>query len=108
MTSGWVGSMKLTIFMAPPQRGHCRGSTCQTLDQGGPSTAGLGGRWGPRGLGIVRWVAVGLGPQAAALIRVKAEVTSEVPSGFGDVLGELGDEVQRVEDLEVVVQVVGS
>ncbi len=26
MTSGWVGSMKLTIFMAPPQRGQIKGS----------------------------------------------------------------------------------
>ncbi|MHC5016638.1 MAG: hypothetical protein ACYTGM_19430 [Planctomycetota bacterium] len=29
MTSRCPGLMTLTIFMAPPQRGHCRGSTCQ-------------------------------------------------------------------------------
>ena len=49
----------------------------------------------------MRPVAGGLGVQAAALIRVEAEVPSEVPSGVGDVLGEFGDEIQSVEDLEV-------
>ena len=33
MTSGWVGSMKLTIFIAAPQEGHVRAETkhlCKT------------------------------------------------------------------------------
>ena len=30
MTSGWVGSMKLMILMADPQREHRSGSTFQT------------------------------------------------------------------------------
>ncbi|MEE8556104.1 MAG: hypothetical protein V3T00_09580, partial [bacterium] len=37
------------------------------LDQGGPSAAGPGGRWRPRGLGIVRRVAFGFGAPAATL-----------------------------------------
>ncbi len=49
----------------------------------------------------MRPVAVGLGADAATLVRVEAEIPSEVPSGVGDVLGEFGDEVQGVEDLEI-------
>ena len=30
MRPGWVGSMKLPIFVVNPHRGHRRGSTCQT------------------------------------------------------------------------------
>ncbi len=107
MTSGWVGSMKLTIFIADRQRGHWRGSTCQTrliqLDHGGPSAAGNAGRWDPRGrrCGIVRRVAVGLGAHAAALLRVETEIPHKMRPGVGDVLGELGDEVHWVEHLEV-------
>ncbi len=55
----------------------------------------------PRGLGIVRCVAGGLGAHASTLIRVEAEIPHKMRPGVGDVLGELGDEVQRVEDLEV-------
>jgi len=72
-----------------------------TLDQGGPASAGPGGRWRRRGPGIVRRVAVGFGSQAASLIRGEAEVAHQMLAGVGDVLGELGDEVQGVEDLEV-------
>ena len=72
-----------------------------TLDEGGPPAAGSAGRGGPGGLLLVRPVAVGLGAQAAILIRVEAEVSYEILAGVRDVLGELGDEVQCVEDLEV-------
>ena len=41
------------------------------------------------------------GSQPAGLVRVPAEVADEVLVGIGDVLGEFGDEVQGVEDLEV-------
>jgi hypothetical protein len=41
------------------------------------------------------------GPQAAGLVGVLAEVADQVLAGLGDVLGELGDKVQGVEDLEV-------
>ncbi len=50
---------------------------------------------------FVRPVGVGLGAGAAALVGVPAEVAHEMLAGVGDVLGELGDEVQCVEDLEV-------
>ena len=53
----------------------------------------------------MRGVAAGLGAHAGTLIRIEAEITSEVPSGVGDVLGKLGDEVQGVEDLEVACHV---
>ena len=53
----------------------------------------------------MRGVAAGLGAHAATLIRVQAERTSEVPSGVGDVLGKLGDEVQGIEDLDVACHI---
>ncbi len=37
----------------------------------------------------MRPVAVGLGAHTATLTRLEAEIPSEVPSGVGDVLGEL-------------------
>ena len=43
----------------------------------------------------MRPVAVGLGAHTATLTRVEAEIPSEVPSGVGDVLGELGDEIDE-------------
>ena len=49
----------------------------------------------------MRLVAGGLGAHAAALIRVEAEIPHKMRPGVGDVLGDLGDEVQGVEDLEV-------
>ena len=49
----------------------------------------------------VALLANGFGAAAAGLVRVEAEIPHEVPSRIGNVLGELGDEVQRVEDLEV-------
>jgi hypothetical protein len=35
------------------------------------------------------------------LLQVPAEITNQVLVRLGDVLGELGDEVQRIEDPEV-------
>jgi hypothetical protein len=36
--------------------------------------------------------------KAAGLVGVPAEVVDQVLAGLGDVLGELGDEVRRVEE----------
>ena len=52
-------------------------------------------------MGIVRRVAFGFGAPAATLVRVEAEIPHKMLPGIGDVLGELGDEVEGVEDLEV-------
>ena len=46
-------------------------------------------------------LAVGFGAETPGLAGIETNVAHEVRSGLGDVLGELGDEVQRVEDLEV-------
>ncbi len=44
--------------------------------------------------------ATGLGTAAACLVRVETERPDKIPSGVGDVLGQLGDEIQGIEDLE--------
>ena len=41
----------------------------------------------------VALVGVDFGAEAAGFTGIPAEITSQVPSGVGDVLGELGDEV---------------
>ncbi len=82
ITSGWVGSMKLTIFMTPPQRRALKGIDLpDAFDQGCPSAAGNAGRWRRRGRSLVieRRVAVGLGAHAATLVRVEAEIPLSVP-----------------------------
>ena len=53
---------------------------------------GLGGR-------VVR--GVGLGAATSGGTGIEAEVANQVLAGLGDVLGELGNEIQGVEDLEV-------
>jgi len=42
--------------------------------------------------------AVGFGAEAAGLRAIEARIAHEVLSGFGDVLGELGDEIQGLKD----------
>ena len=73
------------------------------FDQRCPAPAGT---VGPRravvvDLHDVALVGVGFGAEAAGFTGIPAEITSQVPSGVGDVLGELGDEVQGIKDLEV-------
>jgi hypothetical protein len=72
------------------------------LDQGRPATVGNAARC----VIVVDFddvapLAVGPGSQAAGRVRVPAEVADQVLVRFGDVRGELGDEVERIEDLEV-------
>ena len=72
------------------------------LDEGRPAAAGLVGGGsavvGPGGR-VVR--GVGFGATTSRRTGVEAKVVGEVLSGVGDVLGEFGDEVQGIEDLEV-------
>ena len=93
--------MKLMIWRRAWQRGHSSGSTCQTR-----LISAAQGKAGPRHAVIVdledvALLVVDFGAEAAGFTGIPAEITSQVPSGVGDVLGELGDEVQGVEDLEV-------
>jgi hypothetical protein len=98
--------MKLTIFMRSPQRVQRRGSTFQMYLM--RAAIGLVGRGpGGRGLGLGGRIVRGVGPGAATSggTGIEAEVADQVLAGLGDVLGELGDEVQGVEDLEVAADV---
>jgi hypothetical protein len=72
------------------------------LEEGGPAAAGKVGR----GLVVISLDgggvrAVGFGAAATGTRGIEAEIADEVPAGLGNVLGELGDEVQGLEDLEI-------
>ncbi len=45
--------------------------------------------------------AAGFGAEAAGLRGIEAKIAHEVLSGLGDVLSELGDEIQGLKDLEI-------
>ncbi len=73
------------------------------FDQRCPASAG---KVGPRRAVVVDLDDVGLlgvffGAEAAGFTGIPAQITSQVLSGVGDVLGEFGDEVQGIKDLEV-------
>ncbi len=70
------------------------------LDQGRPAATGLAGRR----VVVINLdggavLAVGFGAEAAGLRGIEAKVADQVLVGLGEVRGELGDEVQRVEAL---------
>ncbi len=70
------------------------------LDQGRPAATGLAGRR----VVVINLdggavLAVGFGAEAAGLTGIETEITNQVLVGLGDLRGELGDEVQRVEAL---------
>ena len=100
MTWRWAGEMKLTIFMRVAQRGQTSGSTFHTcLRRAAPGLVGGDRVVVGRGGRVVR--GVGFGAATSGGAGIEAKVAGKVLSGVGDVLGELGDEVQGIEDLEV-------
>jgi hypothetical protein len=92
--------MKLTIFMRVVQRGQTSGSTCQMrLIRAAIGEAARGMVVGD--LDDVVRSAVGLGAKATGLRGVETKIAHQMLAGVRDVLRELGDEIQRIEDLEV-------
>ena len=77
------------------------------LDEGGPAAAGFGGRervarrQGGRFDPIRASGGGEFGSPASGLVRVVPEVANQVLALVGDVLGEFGQEVQGLEELEV-------
>ena len=101
--------MKAMTFMRPPHSGQASGSISYTrlMSMAQVWLRGPAGRLhgaagsepgrrsaGRRGFGP-------LAPQAAGLVRVPAVVADQVRALGRNVLRELGQEIQRVEDLEI-------
>ena len=75
------------------------------LDEGRPALAGLPGA-GPTGrrCAPLRCRRLRLGPLPPLLIRLPPVIPDQVLSGIWYVLGDFGEEVQRIEDLEVALR----
>ena len=105
ITSPCGGSIKATTFICPPHCGQASGSISYTrlmsIAQVWLARRRRRSRCGSARLDAVRGGFRRLAPHAAGLVRVPAVIADQVRALGRNVLRELGQEIQRREDLEI-------